>query len=156
MNGEIVIENKSFKNENSSDSNGKKRIEEKTTPHCKQLDEKVFKSEITVDEFLQYVGQLGRFQILVVFTGMLMFFVPAYQAFITVFIAHSPPWMYIKTHSNNVTVNVSEADSYNSVDTVYYEGQPGFNDRCDLVRSQWHYTLPGSHSIVSEVGAHIL
>lgn len=93
---------------------------------------------LTIDEFLQQIGQLGRFQIVVIVISSFLFVIPSCQSLLLVFIAYSPPWKC--TNSNNTCSGF----------TVHYEGQPGFNDRCKMERSDWTYDIPKSYSIVSE------
>ena len=102
-------------------------------------DEKNPTKEISIDDFLGHVGQIGRFQILVLLVCSTLFILPSHQSLLLIFIAHSPPWK-----CTNTTDTCSGAN-------IHYEGQPGFNSRCDMERWQWTYTLPKSHSIVSEV-----
>ena len=99
---------------------------------------------LSIDEYLEHVGQLGCYQAIIMIVCSFLFFVPAHQSLVMVFVAHSPPWVCQSTHNNNTT-------SACTTSMFHYEGQPGFNTRCDYARSEWKYTLPTSHSIVSEV-----
>ena len=99
---------------------------------------------LSIDEYLKHVGQLGLYQAIIMIVCSLLFFVPAHQSLVMVFVAHSPPWVCQSTQNNNKT-------SACTTSMFHYEGQPGFNLRCDYIRSEWKYTLPASHSIVSEV-----
>ena len=103
---------------------------------------------LSIDEYLEYVGQLGRYQAIIMIVCSFLFFVPAHQSLLMVFVAHSPPWVCQSTQNHNATSAC--------ISSVFrYEGQPGFNSRCDFDRSEWKYTLPASHSIVSEVPQHL-
>lgn len=126
------------------DSLEKNFIPEKIGSSSSQISSSKTIHIFSIDEYLEYVGQLGRYQAIIIIVCSFLFFVPAHQSLLMVFVAHSPPWVCRSTQDNYTT-----SACISSV--FHYEGQPGFNSRCDYARSEWKYTLPASHSIVSEV-----
>lgn len=96
---------------------------------------------LSIDQFLEFVGQMGRFQILVLFVSSFLFVLPAHQALYMIFVAVSPPW--ICSGRNPLECNTTK---------VFYGDDVHFNLRCKMNRFSWTYKIEKpSYSIVSEV-----
>ena len=91
---------------------------------------------VTIDEVLEQIGQIGKFQIIVLILFSLLYMPPAFQAFNIVFLADSPQWKCTGTNQ--------ECNS-----TILYEA---FDEaRCKIDRSSWKYSKPKSYSLVTQV-----
>ena len=120
--------------------------------NTKKKDGESTENGFTINDYLEHVGQLGRYQAVIMIACNFLFFVPAYQSLLMVFATHSPPWTCNEITNSTINNNSSSVCANNGASNkIYVEGQPGFNLRCSLARSEWKYTLPVSDSIVSEV-----
>ena len=95
---------------------------------------------LSIDEILEHVGQLGKYQIIVMSIFSVCLVVPAYQSLIMVFIADSPPWRCSG-------INMYECNTT----TIYSVGDSEYSSRCNMTRSAWEYTFPKSYTIVTQV-----
>ncbi|XP_065661825.1 organic cation transporter-like protein isoform X3 [Hydra vulgaris] len=90
---------------------------------------------ITIDEVLEQIGQIGKFQIFVLILFSLLYMPPAFQAFNIVFLADSPKWQCTGISQECNSTNLFSADN---------------DKRCKLNRSSWKYSKPDSYSIVTQ------
>ena len=96
----------------------------------------------SVDEMLEDVGQLGRFQISRLAMFCLIVFAPTFQLLNMVFIGAEAPWK-CAANSTRCTLN-----------GTFVAGDEDYDFRCNLNKSDWEYaSYEGpSTSIISEVG----
>ena len=97
---------------------------------------------MTIDEILEQIGEMGRFQISRLAMFCLIMVAPAFQFLNMYFLAAEAPWQC----AQNSTVC-----KLNGSFTV---GHPHYEFRCKINRSDWEFApYEGPHdSIVSEVG----
>ena len=95
----------------------------------------------TVDEMLERVGQMGRFQTTRLAMYFLILCAPTFQFLNMFFLAAEPPWQCVR-NSSACKLNGS-----------FMVGDADYDFRCKINRSEWEYArYEGPHeSIVSEV-----
>ena len=95
----------------------------------------------TVDEILEEIGQMGRFQISRLVMFCFLIFPPTFQFLNMYFIAAEGPWQCVK-NSTECRLNGS-----------FVVGDDDYDFRCKINRSEWEYaSYEGPRdSIVSEV-----
>lgn len=115
--------------------------------------EKMEKNEnnkyVDVDEYLEYIGSFGRFQILLLLLFCLIIIAPTYQTLVMTFIGHSPSWRCAIQPINGTILNVSNANVCNIKGDVN-KGNDNYDDRCKMDRKLWKYTTDNSYSIVTQ------
>ena len=94
-----------------------------------------------MDEILEQIGQMGRFQISRLTMFAFLMFPPTFHLLNMFFIAAEPPWQCV-TNSTECKLNGS-----------FVPGGEGYGLRCDMNRSEWEYAdYEGpKDSIVTEV-----
>ena len=104
---------------------------------------------LTVDEFLELIGQFGPFQIRVLIFFSFIFFPATYQTLIMYFLAMDIPWRCTDSLNNTNPACINSS-------TVYMVGKKGYDLRCSLKDSEWEYdpyAYDGPRlTIVNEVG----
>ena len=95
----------------------------------------------TVDEILEQIGQMGRFQISRLAMFAFVMFPPTFHLLNMFFIAAEPPWQCVK-NSTECKLNGS-----------FVPGDDDYDKRCDMNRSEWEYAdFNGpKDSIITEV-----
>ncbi len=95
----------------------------------------------TVDEILEQIGQLGRFQILRLAIFCFLMFPPTFQLLNMFFIGAEAPWQCAR-NSTACKLNGS-----------FVAGDDDYDFRCKINRSEWEYAdYDGpKNSIISEV-----
>ncbi len=93
-----------------------------------------------LDDILPYVGEIGKYQIILLIMFSLMLLAAGFPILIMFFAAQNPPWTCV---SNSTICNVT--GSFTSKQKEYYA------KRCDMPRSEWKFTKPKSYSIVTQV-----
>ena len=93
----------------------------------------------TIDQFLDQIGQVGRFQVCVILCMSAMILVAGYQSLFIVFGFQAPPWKC-------TGINMHECNSTH----LFNYGVPGFESRCHMNRSSWTYATPKTFSIVTD------
>ena len=94
---------------------------------------------LDVDEFLVYIGEFGRVQILLVCLFCLMIIPSAYHTLIMSFIGNDPGW--------RCALNNSECNRTG----VFLRGDLLYEDNCKMNRTSWEFIHPKEFSIVTEV-----
>ena len=97
----------------------------------------------TVEEILEQIGQMGRFQISRLTMYCFLLFPPAFQFLIMYFLAAEAPWQCVK-NSTACRLNGS-----------FVVGDPEYDFRCKINRSDVEFArYEGPHdSLVSEVSS---
>ena len=90
------------------------------------------------DDALQYVGELGLYQIRLVLMFSVFVLVGGYPTLIMYFAGHNPPWKCSDYTICTLNGTLSSED-------VHYK------DRCSMPRSAWKFTKPKEYSIVTQV-----
>ena len=90
-----------------------------------------------IDQILVYIGEFGRFQIILEIIACLLQIPYTLMILLPYFTQDSPSW---KCVSNSTVCNVT--------------GELASSDklRCQIPRSEWEYSMPKDYSIVTEVG----
>lgn len=114
--------------------------------------------EVDVDEYLLYVGQFGKFQILLVLLFCLIIIPSTYQTLIMSFVGSNPSWRCSGQHmgSNATTGNTTTLWNATSECTIKGEitnSHASYEDRCSMKRSSWEFTKRKEYSIVTDVRA---
>ncbi|KXJ05498.1 organic cation transporter-like protein [Exaiptasia diaphana] len=94
---------------------------------------------LSVDEYLEYVGVMGRFQWLIVVLVGLMMIPVTFQTLIMTFLGLEPEW---KCVNSSIICNFTQTFSMSGSD-------PNRNFRCKIPRSEWEFTKE-YNSIVTE------
>ena len=96
---------------------------------------------VNVDEYLGYIGEFGKRQIILQVLFCLMIIPATYQSLLLTFVANSPAW-----HCTGFSPECNRTDAIFTVSNDYYKR------RCDFVnRSSWEFIQPKKFSIVTEV-----
>ena len=97
--------------------------------------------KLDVDEFLQYVGQFGKMQIIlqVMFAWLML---PAtFQTLLMTFVGNNPPWK-----CSGISAECNKTRIFTVKDDFYKQ-------RCSMQnRTSWDFSKPKKYSIVTEVG----
>lgn len=108
---------------------------------------------VDVDEYLEHVGEFGKFQMLITLIFCFILTPLAYQVLIMNFVADSPTWRCVDR-----PLNVSTSNRYQNMTQQECKlmGEIGpddgsFKDRCTMKRSSWEFTRSKDYSIVSDV-----
>ena len=84
---------------------------------------------LTIDEALEQVGSMGRYQIrLVAIFIFCAFFVIGFQALLVTFIAAEPGWKCVE---NSTVCNLTG---------VHSPGSDHYKSRCDMDRDDWEFS----------------
>ena len=92
-----------------------------------------------LDEILKYVGELGKYQIILISMLALMILTAGFPVLIMFFAGQNPPWACAQ---NSTICNMT--GSFKSGDRLYEK-------RCSMPRSEWIFTKPKEYSIVTQV-----
>ena len=92
-----------------------------------------------LDDALPYVGELGKYQIVLICIVALAFFVAGFPVLIMFFAGQNPPWQCEK----NSTVC--------KLNGTFKSGEKNYKARCSIPRSEWKFTKPKEYSIVTQV-----
>lgn len=120
--------------------------------------------EIDVDEYLKYVGECGKFQILLVLLFCLIIIPTTYQTLIMSFVGSNPSWRCVQmspvgntANFPNTTVSTNNATLANATANgcnLKGDIEPGhslYKNRCTMDRVLWEFTKPKEYSIVTDV-----
>ena len=100
-------------------------------------------SVMEVDQILEYVGEFGKYQIILE-TMLCICMVPqTLQILIMYFAAHDPGWHCV---SNSTYCSLNGTFTSSDGDRKVYEL------RCKLPRNEWTYAQPKDYSVVTQVG----
>ena len=92
-----------------------------------------------LDDVLPYVGELGKYQIVLISIVALAFFVAGFPVLIMFFAGQNPPWQ-CETNSTVCKLN-----------GTFKSGENHYTARCSMPRSEWKFTKPVEYSIVTQV-----
>ena len=96
---------------------------------------------VNVDEYLGYIGEFGKRQIILQVLFCLMIIPATYQSLLLTFVANSPAWQ-----CTGLSPECNRTDAVFTVSSDYYK------QRCNFVnRSSWEFIQPKKFSIVTEV-----
>ena len=106
------------------------------SPLCDVADNnKEKKRELSFDEILPYVGEFGRFQIILLSMFCFALTPMTFHTLIMYFAALNPAWECVPGDSICTTNGTFLADN---------------NARCSMPRESWRYTQPETYSIVTQ------
>ena len=98
---------------------------------------------VNVDQYLGYIGEFGKRQIILQVLFCLMIIPATYQSLLLTFVANNPAWKCSRSSQNH---ECNRTDKAFTVSSNFYER------RCEFVnRSSWEFTQPKKFSIVTEV-----
>ena len=100
------------------------------------------KKQLDVDEFLEYVGQFGKAQIILCTLFCIIIIPTTYQTLVMSFAGNEPPWRCSSTNVINTECTMNG---------TFSRGDDFYEKRCNMNRSSWEFTKPKSFSIVTEV-----
>ena len=92
-----------------------------------------------IDEVLPYVGEFGKYQIILVFMLALMVLTAGFPVLIMYFAGQNPPWQCVY---NSTVCNLNG---------TFKSGDKNYNHRCSIPRAEWQFTKPKDYSIVTQV-----
>lgn len=95
---------------------------------------------ISIDEFLEHVGQLGPFQIVVLLFLSFTVMLAGIQAFLMLFANAEYKWRCSGLNENECNTT-----------TIYTVTTKGYRSKCAMNRSSWKFVVKDTHSIVTEV-----
>ena len=92
-----------------------------------------------MDEILPYIGEFGKFQILLEVAFCVMVIPRSMLILVPYFAQDSPPWTCV---SNSTVCRLNGTfDAYSRF----------YQYRCNMPRSEWEFTKPKEYSIVTQV-----
>ena len=94
---------------------------------------------LDVDQFLEYVGQFGRIQIILQVMFCCIIIPSTNQTLVMTFVGNNPPW-----RCRQISSECNKTGSFDVNDKFY-------NARCSMHRSSWEFTKPKKYSVVTEV-----
>ena len=92
-----------------------------------------------LDDVLPYIGELGKYQILLISVMALVILATAPPVLIMLFAGQNPPWQ-CQTNSTVCKLN-----------GTFESGEKNYEARCSMPRSEWKFTKPKEYSIVTQV-----
>ena len=92
-----------------------------------------------LDDVLPYVGELGKYQIILIIIMALATLVAGFPVLIMFFAGQNPPWQ-CETNSTVCRLN-----------GTFKSGGKNYEARCSMPRSEWKFTKPIDYSIVTQV-----
>ena len=92
-----------------------------------------------LDDILPYVGELGKYQIILISIMALAILVAGFPVLIMFFAGQNPPWQ-CETNSTVCKLN-----------GTFKSGEKNYEARCSMPRSEWKFTKPKEYSIVTQV-----
>ena len=92
-----------------------------------------------LDDVLPYVGELGKYQIILIGIMALAILVAGFPVLIMFFAGQNPPWQ-CQTNSTVCKLN-----------GTFKSGEKNYEARCSMPRSEWKFTKPIDYSIVTQV-----
>ena len=93
----------------------------------------------SLDDVLPYVGELGKYQIILIIIMALATLVAGFPVLIMFFAGQNPPWQ-CQTNSTVCRLN-----------GTFKSGEKNYEARCSMPRSEWKFTKPIDYSIVTQV-----
>ena len=93
----------------------------------------------SLDDALPYVGELGKYQVMLISIMALILLVAGFPILIMVFAGDNPPWQ-CETNSTVCKLN-----------GTFKSGESNYKARCSMSRSEWKFTKPKEYSIVTQV-----
>ena len=103
------------------------------------------KKEYEVDEILPFVGEFGRFQIIVEALLCIAIIPQTLQVLIMYFAAQPSPWKCVLNAANNATAcTFPQSQSFSS-------GHTNYTARCKMPRADWEFVKPKDFSIITQV-----
>ena len=97
-----------------------------------------------LDDILPYVGELGKYQMILIAIMALAILLAGFPVLIMFFAGQNPPWQCV-TNSTVCTLN-----------GTYKSGDKNYKARCSMPRSEWKFTKPKEYSIVTQVHKTVL
>ena len=94
---------------------------------------------LSMDEVLPFIGEFGKFQIILEAAFCILIIPPAMLTLLPYFVQHIPPWQC----SRNSTIcpyNVT----FSAHDKLY-------KSRCNMPRSEWEFSKPKEYSVITQV-----
>jgi len=91
-----------------------------------------------LDDALPYVGELGKYQIILISIMALATLVAGFPVLIMFFAGQNPPWQ-CETNSTICKLN-----------GTFKSGAKNYEARCSMPRSEWKFTKPIDYSIVTQ------
>jgi len=92
----------------------------------------------SLDDALPYVGELGKYQVMLISILALILLVTGFPILIMVFAGHNPPWQ-CETNSTICKLN-----------GTFKSGEKNYEARCLMPRSEWKFTKPIEYSVVTQ------
>ena len=94
---------------------------------------------LCMDDVLPFIGEFGKFQIILETAFCVMMFPPVMLLFVPYFVQHIPPWQC----SINSTI-CTHNGTFSPEDKLY-------KSRCNMPRSEWEFSKPKEYSIITQV-----
>ena len=116
--------------------------DEKFEEKVVEMDQKAGKDMMkvnTIDEILPYVGEFGKYQIMLVAMLSTMILASTFPILIMYFAGQNPAWKCV----NNSTVC--------NLNGTFESGDDNYEFRCSIPRKDWQFTQPKDYSIVTQV-----
>ena len=116
----------------------KEKFQEKNT----EIDSKEVQDGMkvnSIDEILPYVGEFGRYQIVLVSMLSIIILCCGFPILIMYFAGQNPAWKCV----NNSTVC--------NLNGTFESGDDNYEFRCSIPRKDWKFTQPKDYSIVTQV-----
>eukprot|EP00795_Rhopilema_esculentum_P001443 gene1443-15868_t len=98
----------------------------------------------SIDEILPYVGEFGKYQIMMVSMLSTMILASGFPILIMYFAGQNPAWKCV--HNSTVC----------SLNGTFESGDDNYEFRCSIPRKDWQFTQPKDYSIVTQVNLDIL
>ena len=92
-----------------------------------------------LDDILPYIGELGKYQMILITIMALAILVAGFPVLIMFFAGQNPPWQCV-TNSTICKLN-----------GTFKSGENNYKARCSMPRSEWQFTKPKDYSIVTQV-----
>ena len=98
----------------------------------------------SIDEILPYVGEFGKYQIMMVSMLSTMILASGFPILIMYFAGQNPAWKCV--HNSTVC----------NLNGTFESGDDNYEFRCSIPRKDWQFTQPKDYSIVTQVNLDIL
>ena len=116
--------------------------DEKFEEKVVEMDQKAGKDMMkvnTIDEILPYVGEFGKYQIMLVAMLSTMILASTFPILIMYFAGQNPAWKCV--HNSTVC----------NLNGTFESGDDNYEFRCSIPRKDWQFTQPKDYSIVTQV-----
>ena len=94
---------------------------------------------LSMDDVLLFIGEFGKFQIILEAAFCVMSFPPVMLVLLPFFVQHIPPW-----HCSNNSTICPFNGTFSPEDKLY-------KSRCSMPRSEWEFSKPKEYSIITQV-----